>query len=343
MKSKIKILFLVSLFLMGPSCTKGTKPTIWIYTSIYKEVIEEIKKPLQAKFTNANIEFFQGGSEIIANKVAAELSSGNVKANLILTSDPFWYRELKNTGHLLAYESPMLGKTHAAYSDPQFAWTVVRLPMMVIGYNPESLEGQAPPDSYQALLSDPKYKGKASIGSPLESGTHFTFFSVMFIKQSEKFFETLKANQWLSQGGNSSVLSRIESKERPFGILLLENVLTAQKKGSPIKYVFPKDGTIPIPSPIGILKYGPPETIEMSKKIYDWFFTPEAQKSFVDSGMYSALSDFESPTGTPPWKSLEPQLANWSSTLEEMVIKNREALKKSYAQTFLNGNSKSNP
>ena len=50
--------------------------------------------------------------------------------------------------------------------------------------------------------------------------------------------------------GNVSVITRIETRERPVGVVLLENILKAQAKGSPVKAIYPTDGGIPVPSPI---------------------------------------------------------------------------------------------
>lgn len=44
--------------------------------------------------------------------------------------------------------------------------------------------------------------------------------------------------------GNSAVLRRIQSKERPVGWVLLENLLRLQKKDPRIKTIFPEDGVV---------------------------------------------------------------------------------------------------
>ena len=58
------------------------------------------------------------------------------------------------------------------------------------------------------------------------------------------YFKKLKENRTISQGGNSSVLRRIQSKERPIGWVLLENVLRFQKKDPRLKIIYPKDGVV---------------------------------------------------------------------------------------------------
>src|SRR3989338_8236695 len=96
---KIFALTLASLVIIG-CVKKETGKTIWIYTSVYKDVVSELTPIFEKKFPGVNFEWYQAGSETVAARVNAELATGRSKADLILTSDPFWYRELAERGHL---------------------------------------------------------------------------------------------------------------------------------------------------------------------------------------------------------------------------------------------------
>ena len=92
------------------------------------------------------------------------------------------------------------------------------MPVMVIGYNSDSLNEQAAPKSFLELAA-PEFKGKVAMGSPLESGTAFTAVAMLAKKLGWDYFKKLRANDVLAAGGNSAVISRIETKERPIGIV----------------------------------------------------------------------------------------------------------------------------
>jgi iron(III) transport system substrate-binding protein len=321
------LLPLIFLTLLG-GCS--SKKTVWIYTSIYKEVIEEMKPSLEKALPDTRIEWFQSGSENIASKVNAELAAGRSKADLILTSDPFWYLELKKSGKLLNYQSPAARGVPTQFMDPDGAFSEVRLPVMVIGYNSAALQPGEIPKTWKDLIN-PKWKGKLTMPSPLESGTSFTSVALLSKAYGWDFFKELRKQDILAAGGNSSVITRIETKEKPLGIVLLENILKAQSKGSPVRPIYPEDGTIPVTSPIAILQ--DTRNPEIAKKVYDWFFGEDAQKAMVKSGMYSRVSGIPAPANA---KGLgEQKMMPWSPQILQELFDERDAIKTKFSEVVL--------
>lgn len=330
-KSSIHGLFLASLlgvFLATVGCTRNQNE-IWIYTSLYKEVIAEMEPLLKEAFPDHTVRWYQGGSETVASKVNAELAAGGTRADLILTSDPFWYYELKKAGKLLPYDSPAAKEVPAIYRDPENAFVTVRMPVMVIGYNSETYQPEELPKSWKDL-ADPKWKDKISMGSPLESGTNFTTVALLSKKYGWDYFQKLRELNIVAAGGNSSVMTRMETKERPIGIVLVENILKNQSKGSPVKAVYPNDGTIPVPSPIAILSST--KNPEGVKKIYDWFFSPKAQQAIVKGGMYSPLPGIASPGNAKEWKDLQSEMMTWNPDLLTELFGARDQVKAKFSE-----------
>jgi iron(III) transport system substrate-binding protein len=311
------------------SCTSSQKPEIWIYTSIYKDVITELEPLFEKAIPEAKIQWFQGGSEIIAAKVQAEMAAGSPKADLILTSDPFWYLELKQKNALLPYESPKTNGVPSEWKDSAHTFATVRLPVMILAHHAELKT----PLTQWSDLTKSDFHEKVAMGSPLESGTFFTAVAVLSEKYGWDFFKTLRQRNILAAGGNSSVLNRIETQERPAGILLLENFLKAKSKKSPVQAVYPTDGVIPIPSPIAILKTT--RSPELSRKIYDFFFEEEVQRKIVASGMYSPLPSLPAPDGAKPWSELKPQALPVGMAQLDALFAKREEIKKRFSETVL--------
>lgn len=323
----------LSAFLtLATGCSE--KPTLWIYTSLYKETIAEIEPELQRAFPDAKIQWYQGGSEIVAGKVNTEMAAGGTKADILLTSDPFWYLELKQNGQLLPYDSPAAAQVPKEYSDPDFAFTCNRIPVMVMAYHSGVFaDGSNPPPTAWKDLTKPQWKDKISIGSPLESGTSFTAVAMLARVSGWDYFKSLRENNLVSAGGNSSVVTRVETRERPVGIVLLENVLKAQEKGSPVRPIYPSDGVIAIPSPIAILKSS--KQPELAKKVFDWFFSETAQNAIIKSGMYSPIPSFPSPKGALPWPELQGRMMKWNPTVLKEILSERESIKKKFSEVVL--------
>lgn len=313
------------------SCQKEENE-FWIYTSIYKDTIAEIEGPLKEKFPDLKIQWFQGGSETVAGKVNAELAAGGTKADLFLTSDPFWYLEMKHAGHLLPYQSPAAQTLPEEMKDPENMFVVNRLPLMVIGYNSEAISENQVPKTWKELQS-PQWKEKLSMGNPLQSGTNFT--TVAFLSQTYgwDFFKKLRNQKIISSGGNSSVINRMETRERPVGVVLLENILKAQSNGSPVRAIYPSDGPVAIMSPIAISKQT--KHTQKAKEIYDWFFSEVAQNAIVKSGMYSPLPNIQAPQGALPWAQIKEKILKWSPQLADEILKKRDEIKKNFSQIIL--------
>ncbi len=326
-----KPLLIFTFFFLLNGCTKKTsQEPFWIYTSLYPHVVQEVTTLLKKKFPDVDFKWYQAGSENVAAKVNAELLSGKTQASLLLTSDPFWYEDLKKRDVLLAYETLKTKDLSNHFKDPHGFYAVCRFPVMVIGYNSDT--NLPLPNSF-ADLTKPIYKDKLAMPNPLESGTAFTAVALLSKKLGWDYFRKLRGNGILVSGGNSAVLGRIETKERPIGIVLLENILQAAEKNPKIKAQYPEDGVVLIPSPIAIVKTTPNK--ELAQKVYDFFFEHEAQKAIVKSKMYSPFVQIPPPLQAKPFLEIIQNALPWNSNILEAIYNDREEIKKQFFKTVL--------
>ena len=99
---------------------------------------------LERALPEAHVRWYQGGSENVAARVNTELYAGRTQADLILTSDPFWYDDLKRDHKLLAYDSPAAREVPPQYADPDHFFTTVRMCVMVMDTIPRSSPARQP-------------------------------------------------------------------------------------------------------------------------------------------------------------------------------------------------------
>jgi iron(III) transport system substrate-binding protein len=271
-----------------PGATQtGAKPTVWIYTAIYQDQVDQFAAAVAKDLPHVDVQWFQGGSEKIAQRWEAEHSAGGSPACVLATSDPSWYVELADRGLLHPYVSPRALELPRAWVTPHYA--PHRIDLMVLGAPPD---GEAPA-SFKAL-ADPMWKGRFSSGDPFSSGTAFTTVSAWDQLYGQPFLEALDANGWLMAGGNSAVLGRVESQEKPFGVVLLNNLL--QRPGA-TRIVYPEDGAVPVPGSLAI----PTDcrAQEAAEEVVDWLMGPAAQALVVKNGMHSPFPGAPAPEGTP--------------------------------------------
>src|SRR5689334_9140587 len=103
-KSILSLTIHTLLIVVLTSCTAKTqRETIWIYTSLFKDTVADIQPKLEAAFPGVEFKFYQAGSEEVAAKVQAESLAGQIQADILISSDRFWYEDLGRQGKLQPY------------------------------------------------------------------------------------------------------------------------------------------------------------------------------------------------------------------------------------------------
>jgi iron(III) transport system substrate-binding protein len=311
------------------SCQRSDKKEIWIYTSLYKDTIADMTPKLEKAFPHLKINWYQAGSEEIAAKVNTELIAGVPKADILLSSERFWYQELSDSGKLLSWKPAMYENFRDEYKNPKGTFHIASVPVMVLVYNSDVISKEIAPKGFKDL-TNPTYKGLGNGGSPLASGTAFTTVLALQRQYGWDFFHGLKKNDFLFDGGNSAVIKRIQTKERPVGFVLLENVLRLIKDDQRLKIVYPDDGVVTQFNTLGI----PNKKVisEDTLRIANWFFGQEGQESMIRSFMLSPLKDFPSPEGARGLDQLKEKSFPWTQELILSLTEKRFEMKETYVE-----------
>jgi iron(III) transport system substrate-binding protein len=330
MKYSLRIMIAV-MFIFAVGCTKKSEtPTVWIYTSMYKDTIADIAPQLEQKFPGVKFNFYQAGSEEVAAKVQAENMAGKIQADILITSDRFWYEDLADQGKLLEFTPIKADQIENNFRHPKNFYTAVSLPLMVIAYNTEAVSEADHPKSFQDLRS-PKWKNKVSSGSPLASGTAFTTVAMLTHKYGWDYFKDMRKNDFMAEGGNSGVIRRIQNKERPVGIVLMENVLRLVDTDKRLKFAIPTDGAILQANILAIVKKEN-QNEELLKQVANWMFDKEGQKSMAKSFMYPVVRGEPQPIGAPPLDMILKSSQAWTQELLAELKSKRESIKEEFAK-----------
>ncbi|MGE0633237.1 MAG: extracellular solute-binding protein [Pseudobdellovibrionaceae bacterium] len=327
---KLILITLLALVVFTGCTKKNDKTQIWIYTSLYKDTISDIQPKIAAAFPNVDLQFYQAGSEEVAAKVQAEALAGKIQADIMISSDRFWYEDLAAKGSLASYKPQNSDKVADVYKNPQGFYTTVSFPVMVIAYNSESVKEADVPKTFKEL-TDAKWKDKVSIGSPLASGTSFTTVAFLVKKYGWEYFSSLRKNNLIAEGGNSGVVRRLQSKERPIGIVLLENVLRLTSSDPRIKFVIPSDGAVIQSNVLALVKKE--GSVEVAQKIADWMFGPEGQKAMARSFMYPGVAGEKAPEGAPEFSQILSSAQPWSQEFLAETMTSREQIKDQFSKT----------
>jgi iron(III) transport system substrate-binding protein len=274
---------------VGPSTAPTTEGAVEVrvYTSLYESVLDELVPAAERALPGVRLVPLQAGSEKIAQRFEAELEAGASPACLLATSDPAWFGTLAERRLLHPHVPPRaLGLPEAWRSATASAF---RVSVMVL-----AARDDAGPTSW-AALADPAWRDRVSMADPLASGTALTTVAAWADGLGPGTLRAARANGLVLAGGNSAVLARMQSGERPVGVLLWENLLVAP--GSP-RGVVPAEGAVAIPGLVAIPAGCPHH--EAAEDVMDWLLSPEAQTIVVRGGMHSPFPDVAPPAGAPP-------------------------------------------
>lgn len=265
---------------------------VWVYTSMFREVVAEIEPLMRRALPGVRVQVFQAGSEKVRARLEAELAAGATRCDILLVSDPAFYASLVQRRLVVTRVPPAALRAPRALFDLDGHYALARISAMVIGVNPGALGDTPAPRSFEDLTA-PALRGHVTMADPLASGTALSTVAALAGRLGWPFLERLAGNGLTASGGNAAVLSRLESREAAAGIVLYENILQARRKGSPVVAVWPTEGPVLVPGHVAILART--RRRAAAERVEDFLLGPDAQRVMVESGMHGA-----DPATAPP-------------------------------------------
>lgn len=273
----------------------------------------------------AEVEIFRSGTTEVMSKLAAELAAGAPKADVLLIADSVSMEALKRDGRLLAYaEAKVEGFREGTY-DRDKTYFGSKLITTGIAYNTAA---KLKPESWTDLTR-PELKGQISMPSPLYSGAAAIMLSAMTARPDLgwKFFERLKALDAQAVRGNGAVLKSVAGGEKAYGVLVDFMAFTAKAKGSPIEFVFPKEGVPAVTEPVAILKST--ANTAAAKAFVDFILSDTGQKLAVAQGYVPAKAGIANPSWLPEGTRITLMPLDTKA-----ILATTEADKKRFAELF---------
>ncbi|MGL5436481.1 MAG: ABC transporter substrate-binding protein [Lachnospiraceae bacterium] len=264
-----------------------------IYTSMYEDIIENIDSKLEEVFPNVDVEFFQGGTGTIQQKIAAEKESGKLGADILMVAEPAYALELMADGYLHPYKFSETDKLIGEY-DKDGYWYPVRILNMILAYNPDLTKKEDVPNSFEEFAKDTAMKGSLSMSNPLTSGSAYASVVALHSKYGDDYFKELGAQQVMVESG-SVALTKLETGECKVIMILEESVLKKrEEEGSKLEVIYPADGTISMSSPIMIIndEHSANGNAAVAEAIENWFLSIEGQEYIVNGWMHSVRTDY---------------------------------------------------
>jgi len=285
---------------------------VTLYTSVPQPIVDAIIIAFEAANPGLKLQAYRASTSNVLAKLMAEHEGGRVTADVIWVADAAVYENLKDQGILQRYESTHAKLIPAVYKDADLYYYHARLTNVVIGYNTRFIKGDLIPTSWHDL-ANPKFRNKIGLSTPERSGAFLVAASAL-VNHPEfgwSFFEKTHANGAVYDS-NNGVLQKVATGELLLGVVLDFQVREMKEQGSPVDYVWPKEGAVLAPSPVAILAKGPNQA--GARTLVDFLLSKEGQSKLAELSVIPVRADVPAPQGVSSLQDAVHMKVDWAWT-----------------------------
>jgi iron(III) transport system substrate-binding protein len=263
------------------------------------KVAEAIAKAFKTEYPNIDVDVERSGSERVFQRINQEYQSNIKNVDVVNSSDASHFLFWKQQKWLAAHVPPDVNRFPAQFRDPDGYYAAWRATLSVMGYNTKLVDAKDAPTSYADLL-DPKWKGKLAKAHPGYSGTALTGTYAISKALGWDYLEKLAKQGVLQLQSTTATPKSIASGER---LVMVDgneyNMFIEIAAKSPVKIIYPKEGTPFVTSPTAIFADAPHPNA--ARVFQNFLYTAKAQQLVVnEGGTRSAHPDVKEPADRTP-------------------------------------------
>lgn len=279
----------------------GGNGSITVYTSEPQEKIDELVAAFGEEHPETSVEVFRGGTGDLKARIAAELETGDVGADVLLAADAPTFEGYKADDLLLEYTSADAEALLETVVDPDGYYVGTRLIPTVIAYNTGEVD--TPPESWQDL-TDPAYAGQLVMPNPDVSGAAAFNAAVWLLTDSlgEDWIRALGENDVLVAESNGPASQAVADGSRPVGVVVDYLVRDLAAQGSPVAVAYPSEGVPYIAQPAAV--FASSDNPEGAQAFVDFLVSAEGQTLAVEQNYLPVRDDVGTPDGAPSLEEL---------------------------------------
>ena len=287
---------------MVAAAAKESK-VVW-YTSVDVKVAEAVAKAFRTEYPNIEIDVERAGSERVFQRINQEYQSAIRNVDVVNSSDASHFIFWKQQKWLGSHTPPDVKRFPAQFRDPEGYFATWRATLSVMGYNTKLVEAKDAPAGYADLL-DPKWKGKLVKSHPGYSGTSLTGTYAIVKLLGWDYLEKLSKQGVQQLQSTTATPKSIASGER---LVMVDgneyNMFIEIDAKSPVKIIYPKEGTPFVTSPSAIFAEAPHPNA--ARVLENFLFTAKIQQLTVnEGGTRSVHPDVKDPPARTPLSAIK--------------------------------------
>jgi iron(III) transport system substrate-binding protein len=288
----------------SPPLLASPTGAIEVYTSVTQATVDAVVAAYKSVHPDVTVNVFRAPTAEVAARIAADLRSGGIKADVLWLTDPLSISSYADQGLLMDWSPPSAAAIDPTYQTRTFFATRLLNVVMVAG------KDVTPAPADWKDLTKPSYKGAVAFSDPGFAGSSLAALGY-FAKTAGygmPFYQALKDNGATRVQAPDDVTNGVAEGRFKTGITLDNSVRAAIKKGSPISLVWPSSGAIAVYSPIAMTKASANAPAAMS--FADFALSNPGQSAIARTGwqpVLAGVSGGPTPGGSqvsPDWPTL---------------------------------------
>lgn len=279
-----RTLHLVPLLLLTlalAACSDGRTPLV-VYSPHGRDLLQLLEESFEQRHPEVDVRWLDMGSQEVYDRLRSE--AANPQADVWFGAPAQIFARGAAEGLLAPYRPPWAEAVPPASRHPEDLYFGVYRTAPVLAYNSELLSEAEAPGDWDDLL-DPRWHDKILMRDPLASGTMRTMFGMVLARSVAETGSAEAGFDWLARldvQTKEYVFSpalMIEKLIRGEGLVTvweLTDMLLQQRRGNPLGFRFPADGTPVIDDAVGLVAGGPQP--ELGRAYIDFVGSREAQE-----------------------------------------------------------------
>ncbi len=250
--------------------------SLTLYTSVTQETVDAVTGGYKRDHPGAVVTVFRAPTGQLNARIAADLRSGGLKADVIWGTDPLSMQSYGDQSLLAPWPRPDLHSVPAKYRTSQF-WGTRLLYLVLV-----ARKGLRPAPTTWADLTSPAYAGKVAVPDPAFAGSAFAALGYFSQTQGMGYYRALRANGARQVAGIPDVVTQVAQGAFDVGITLDSGVRDAMAAGAPVELVWPKAGAIALYSPIA--QTAASTRAQAAKDFLGYVLSTDGQKRIAATG-----------------------------------------------------------
>lgn len=276
--------------------------SVTVYSSVTQDTVDAALAALAEQQPGLSVEVFRAPTGELDARIASELRSGGIGADVLWVTDPLSLQRYDAEGMLATLEGEALEAVPPEYRTDTFVGTRLLNLVIVAGQDLE------PKPVSWADLADPAYAGGVAIPDPGFAGSAFAALGYFASADGMglDYYQRLKDNGAIQVASPVDIVTGVAEGRYQAGISLDKVVRDAATQGSPIELIWPEPGAIAVYSPAAVVASS--DDAAAAQAFVEFLVSTEGQEAISSTGWQPIRADVEWPASgpvvTPDWPAL---------------------------------------